>query len=181
MKLIDTAGIRQTDDVVESIGVERSLDAAESSDVVIFVTESGRDFNGEEQKILQKLKAKDKRIIMAYNKCDIMVPSSSQEEGFAISAKKNINIEELKKAIVDMFITNKIDGSSTIITNQRHAEAIKVAIDEIQTTLAIMDKEPIECYLVNLRNAYFALGEITGNCASEDIITNIFSKFCLGK
>ena len=181
LKLIDTAGIRQTDDVVESIGVERSLDAAESSDVVIFVTESGRDFNGEEQKILQKLKAKDKRIIMAYNKCDIMVPSSSQEEGFAISAKKNINIEELKKAIVDMFITNKIDGSSTIITNQRHAEAIKVAIDEIQTTLAIMDKEPIECYLVNLRNAYFALGEITGNCASEDIITNIFSKFCLGK
>ena len=181
LKLIDTAGIRQTEDVVESIGVERSLDAAESSDVVIFVTESGRDFNEEEKEILSKLNKKDKKIIMAYNKCDIKAPTTSQEEGYAISAKKNINIEELKKAIVDMFITNKIDGSSTIITNQRHAEAIKVAIDEIQTTLDIMDKEPIECYLVNLRNAYFALGEITGNCASEDIITNIFSKFCLGK
>ena len=181
LKLIDTAGIRQTEDVVESIGVERSLDAAKSADVVIFVTESGRDFNDEEKHILSSLEKENKKIILAYNKCDKVSPLASQKDGFAISAKKNINIDNLKKAIVDMFISNKIDGSSTIITNQRHAEAIKVAINELETTLKILDKEPVECVLVNLRNAYFALGEITGNCATEDIIDNIFSKFCLGK
>ena len=118
---------------------------------------------------------------MAYNKCDKLDLSNNQKDGFAISAKKNIGIDELKQAIVDMFITKNIDASSTIITNQRHAECIKTAISELETTLEILNIEPIECVLVNLRNAYFALGEITGNCATEDIITNIFSKFCLGK
>ena len=181
LKLIDTAGIRETEDVVESIGVERSLDAAKSADVVIFVTEAGRELNAEEKNILEKLNKESKKIILAYNKCDKSALLDNQKEGFAISAKQNIGIDALKEAIVDMFITKNIDASSTIITNQRHAEAIKVAIDELETTIKLIDVEPIECVLVNLRNAYFALGEITGNCATEDIITNIFSKFCLGK
>ena len=181
LKLIDTAGIRETEDLVESIGVERSLDAATSADVVIFVTEAGRALNDEEQHILDKLNKENKKIILAYNKCDKAKLLDSQKDGFAISAKQNIGIEELKEAIVDMFISKNIDASSTIITNQRHAEAIKTSISELETTLKILNVEPIECVLVNLRNAYFALGEITGNCATEDIITNIFSKFCLGK
>jgi len=179
LKLIDTAGIRQTQDVVESIGVERSLDAASSADVVIFVTEAGRELNEEEKDILKKLNSQNKKIILAYNKCDVQ--KTTKEDGFLISAKKNIGIEELKNAIVDMFVTSNIDSSSTIITNQRHAQAIKISIDELETTIRTIDIEPIECVLVNLRNAYFSLGEITGNCATEDIITNIFSKFCLGK
>ena len=181
LKLIDTAGIRETEDLVESIGVERSIDAAKSSDVVIFVTEAGRELNEEEKGILDRLNKENKKIILAYNKCDKLDLSNNQKDGFAISAKKNIGIDELKQAIVDMFITKNIDASSTIITNQRHAECIKTAISELETTLEILNVEPIECVLVNLRNAYFALGEITGNCATEDIITNIFSKFCLGK
>ena len=181
LKLIDTAGIRETEDLVESIGVERSIDAAKSSDVVIFVTEAGRELNEEEKGILDRLNKENKKIILAYNKCDKLDLSNNQKDGFAISAKKNIGIDELKQAIVDMFITKNIDASSTIITNQRHAECIKTAISELETTLEILNIEPIECVLVNLRNAYFALGEITGNCATEDIITNIFSKFCLGK
>ena len=180
LKLIDTAGIRETEDVVESIGVERSLEAAKSADVVIFVLESGREMNAEEKNILDTLNKENKKYILAYNKCD-KAKLLDDQKGFAISAKHNIGIEELKQAIVDMFITKNIDASSTIITNQRHAEAIKVSISELETTLKTIDVEPIECVLVNLRNAYFALGEITGNCATEDIITNIFSKFCLGK
>ena len=80
---------------------------------------------------------------MAYNKCDKQSPLASQNDGFAISAKQNINIDKLKQAIVDMFISNKIDGSSTIITNQRHAEAIKVAINELETGIEASSGEKI--------------------------------------
>ena len=80
-----------------------------------------------------------------------------------------------------MFISKNIDSSSILITNQRHFEVIKKAIESIDITINNINKEPIECTLVDLRKAYFYLGEITGNSANEDIIDNIFNKFCLGK
>lgn len=180
LKLIDTAGIRQTQDVVESIGVERSLDIAKGSDVVIFITEAGRKLTSEEESILNEIKNNEKNIIMVYNKCDIKSPLDDQK-GVYISAKKGEGIDQLKKEIVDMFITKNIDASSVLITNQRHAEAIKKAIESVNIAINNIDVEPIECVLVDLRKAYFILGEITGNCATEDIIDNIFDKFCLGK
>lgn len=180
LKLIDTAGIRQTQDVVESIGVERSLDIAKGSDVVIFITEAGRKLTSEEESILNEIKNNEKNIIMVYNKCDIKSPLDDQK-GVYISAKKGEGIDQLKKEIVDMFITKNIDASSVLITNQRHAEAIKKAIESVNIAINNIDVEPIECVLVDLRKAYFMLGEITGNCATEDIIDNIFDKFCLGK
>lgn len=180
LKLIDTAGIRQTQDVVESIGVERSLDIAKGSDVVIFITEAGRKLTSEEESILNEIKNNEKNIIMVYNKCDIKSPLDDQK-GVYISAKKGEGIDQLKKEIVDMFITKNIDASSVLITNQRHAEVIKKAIESVNIAINNIDVEPIECVLVDLRKAYFMLGEITGNCATEDIIDNIFDKFCLGK
>ena len=180
LKLIDTAGIRETKDVVESIGVERSLEIAKGSDVVIFITEAGRDLFSEEIKILNEIKAQEKNVIMVYNKCDINKPLENQK-GIYISAKKGEGIEELKNTIVDMFISKNIDSSSILITNQRHFEVIKKAIESIDITINNINKEPIECTLVDLRKAYFYLGEITGNSANEDIIDNIFNKFCLGK
>lgn len=181
LRLIDTAGIRETEDVVESIGVERSLEAAKQSDVCIFITESGRELNEEENKILEKLKEENKKIIKVYNKCDINSPIKGQDDGIVISAKKGEGIEKLKETIVNMFISNKIDSSSLVITNQRHAESIRKAIESIEKVLETLDNQPLELTLVDLRSAYFYLGEITGNCATEDIIDNIFDKFCLGK
>ena len=179
LKLIDTAGIRETEDVVESIGVERSLEAAKSSDIVVFITESGRELNSEEKDILEKIK--DKKFIKVYNKSDKVAPLSNQNDGIVISAKKGEGIDLLKESIVNTFVTNGIDSSSVVITNQRHAEAIRKAINFIEETLKTLDTQPLELTLVDLRNAYFTLGEITGNCATEDIIDNIFAKFCLGK
>ena len=181
LNLIDTAGIRETKDIVESLGVERSLEAAKSADVVIFISECGRDYNNEELSIKEKLEKDNKKVVYVFNKNDLNKPTKNQEKEITISAKNNIGIDELKTKIVNMFITENIDSSSSIITNQRHLDAIKEAVESIENVLNTIDKEPVECVLIDLRKAYFALGEVTGNCASEDIIDKIFSKFCLGK
>ncbi len=177
LKLIDTAGIRETSDIVESIGVERSIKAANGSDIVLFVTEAGRELNDYENNLIKNL-GSDKKILLVINKCDI---AEDKRDGIKISAKDNIGIQELKKQIVGLFIDSGIDTSGDIITNSRHSQAIKKALESLKNAKSGMGNLPIECILIDLREAYISLGTITGNTASEDIIDNIFSKFCLGK
>ena len=177
LKLIDTAGIRDTDDVVESIGVQRSIESAKGSDIILFVTEAGRQLNDYEKSLIAQFD-KDSRLILVINKSDM---ADDDRDGAHISAKNRQGLEELKKTIVDTFIDKSVDTSGNVITNERHAQAIKTALLGVKNALISLDTMPLECALVDLREAYFALGEITGNTASEDIIDNIFSKFCLGK
>ncbi|MDE6189679.1 MAG: tRNA uridine-5-carboxymethylaminomethyl(34) synthesis GTPase MnmE [Clostridia bacterium] len=177
LKLIDTAGIRETDDVVEAIGVERSIQAAKGSDIILFVTEAGRQLNDYEKDLIAQFD-EDTPLLLVINKCDV---AKDNRDGAHISAIGGKGIDELKKKIVGIFVDNSVDTSGTIITNERHSQAIKNALDGVKGALASLDSMPLECTLIDLREAYFALGEITGNTASESIIDNIFSKFCLGK
>ncbi len=177
LKLIDTAGIRDTDDVVESIGVERSIEAAKGSDIVLFVTEAGRELNDYERSLISQFD-KDSKLMLVINKCD---KADDSRDGAHISAKNGKGVTQLKKSIVDAFIDKNIDANGDIITNVRHAQAIKMSLDALKNAFMNIDDMPTECTLIDLREAYFALGEITGNTASEDIIDTIFSKFCLGK
>lgn len=178
LNLIDTAGIRETSDKVESLGVERSREIAKNSDIVLFITQSGRELCDEEKDILSTLEGA--KILFVYNKDDLR-EGKDDRDGVFISAKKGTGIEELKSRIVSCVIDNEIDFSGNVITDQRHYDALKRANESLVSARESFDEVPTECTLVDLREAYSALGEITGNTASESIIDAIFSKFCLGK
>lgn len=177
LKLIDTAGIRDTDDAVESIGVQKSIEIAKGSDIILFVTEAGRDLNDYEKSLIDKFD-KNNPIMLVINKSD---KARDSRKGAHISAKNRQGLEELKNSIVDLFVDKSVDTSGNIITNQRHAQAVKAALESVKNALLSFDTMPLECSLVDLKDAYFVLGEITGSTANEDIINNIFERFCLGK
>ena len=178
LRLVDTAGIRETDDEVEAIGVERSMDIAKNSDLTLFVTASDRPMNDEERALEKSLADSGVKMIKVVNKCDL---ARVDTEGLAISAKTGQGIDELKEKIVDAVIGQSIDASGNVITNRRHAQAIEQALECIESAEQALYSQPTECVLLDLRQAYFELGKITGDSASEDIIDSIFSKFCLGK
>ncbi len=179
LRLVDTAGIRDTADVVEALGVERSLEIAKNSDITLFVTPNDRQLNQEEKNLLGELEKQNAKVIMVFNKSDL--GNAHQENGVKISAKHKQGIEELKDKIVSLVVGESLDMSGNIITNTRHAQAISDSLVSIRSAKDMLDIQPTECILLDLRQAYFELGKITGNTASEDIIDSIFSKFCLGK
>ena len=177
LKMIDTAGIRDTGDIVEAMGVERSIQAAKGSDIILFVTEAGRQLNDYENNLISQFKD-DNKLMLVINKCD---KSQDKRDGIKISAKDNVGIDDLKKKIVSTFVGAHVDTNGNIITNSRHAQAIQKALDSLKNAKTNYALLPTECILIDMRDAYFSLGAITGNTASEDIIDTIFSKFCLGK
>ena len=166
-----------TDDAVESIGVQKSIEIAKGSDIILFVTEAGRDLNDYEKSLIDKFD-KNNPIMLVINKSDM---AQDSRKGAHISAKNRQGLEELKNSIVDLFVDKSVDTSGNIITNQRHAQAVKAALESVKNALLSFDTMPLECSLVDLKDAYFVLGEITGSTANEDIINNIFERFCLGK
>ena len=178
INLIDTAGIRDTDDKVEKIGVDRSRTIARNSDVVLFIAEAGKELSAEEKEILSSIG--DARVLFVFNKDD--VPHAKDDrKGVFISAKTGEGIDSLKRAIVDSVIEGNIDFSGNIVTDSRHYDVLKRAFDSLTQVKEGFGDAPAECLLVDMRDAYSALGEITGNTADESIIDAIFSKFCLGK
>ncbi len=178
LNLIDTAGIRETDDKVEKLGVDRSRTIAKNSDVVLFVTEAGRDLTKEEKDILSSVEGA--KVLYVFNKDD-KPHAKDDRKGIFVSAKTGEGIEELKRAIVACVIDESVDFSGNIVTDARHADALRRAYFSLMQAKQNFDDEPAECLLVDMRDAYSALGEITGNTADESIVNAIFSKFCLGK
>lgn len=178
INLIDTAGIRETDDKVEKLGVDRSRAIAKNSDLVLFITEAGRELTGEEKEIL--ISVDGSKVLYVFNKDD-KPHAKDDREGIFVSAKTGEGIERLKKEIIDRVIGGEIDFSGNIVTDSRHYDALKRAYFSLTQAKEGFDEEPAECLLVDMRDAYSALGEITGNAADESIVNAIFSKFCLGK
>ncbi len=188
-KLVDTAGIRDTENKIEQIGIEKSKKAAESSDVLIAVFDNSIDLRAEDIEILKLLK--EKKSIIVLNKTDLKEDNLENKKEFEefkgniikMSIKNDFGIEELFKKLVDMFRLDEISlDNELIITNIRHQELIKKAIKS--TRMAIEDLKmlmPIDIVSINIKQILEDLGEITGDNVSEDIIKNIFSKFCLGK
>lgn len=181
LNLIDTAGIRKrTDDIIEEIGVKKAVKVAKQADLVILLLDSTRAMNEEEKHLIETYS--DKRLLKVYNKCDQGIhPSISKDDNIFISALTGEGIDALTKHIVDIFLDNHLDNTGNIITSERHVDAISRALDSIKSCNYSIEDAPIECTLVDLRNAYSALGEITGKTASEDIIDRVFARFCVGK
>lgn len=178
LRFIDTAGIRESSDPVESLGIRRSRNIASSSDIVLLVSDGSRPNNAKKSELFKNIDEKTP-VIEVVNKSDLMPKKKSS--GFSISAKTGENIDALKDKIVETVLGENIDASGELITSLRHKEALERALTSLISAKENFDAVPAECTLLDLRAAYSAFGEITGDTADEKIIDTIFSKFCLGK
>lgn len=178
LRFIDTAGIRESADPVESLGIRRSRNIASSSDIVLLVSDGSRPNNAKKSELLKDVDEKTP-VIEVVNKSDLMPKKKSS--GFSISAKTGENIDALKDKIVETVLGENIDASGELITSLRHKEALERALTSLVSAKENFDAVPAECTLLDLRAAYSAFGEITGDTADEKIIDTIFAKFCLGK
>lgn len=188
-KIVDTAGIRKTDNMVEQIGIEKSKKAAKDSDVIIAVFDNSKELDEEDREILKIIK--NKKAIIVLNKIDLKEENIetlteiqlSEKKIIKISAKNEIGIEQIYKELVDMFNLNQIEANDDVlITNVRHQNLINRAILSTEEAIdGLKNLEPIDIVSIKIKEILENLGEITGNNVSEDIIKSIFSKFCLGK
>ena len=186
LKINDTAGIRDTEDIVEKIGVEKSVSFISYSDLIIAIFDSSREFDDEDRKILDLIR--DKKSIVLLNKIDLDGGFDVDEnlEGIEVihtSIKNNEGIEDLENKIIEMFNDGYIEANNdNIITNIRHRDIINKAIKSLESSLHDMEAGvPIDCFEVDLRNAWEILGEITGETVDDDVLNKIFSDFCIGK
>lgn len=185
IKVVDTAGIRNTDDLVEQIGVEKSREKIDEADVVILILDLSRDLEEEDTEIINMIK--DKKHIVLLNKYDLnrKLPESCLEgldNIIEISAKNGYGIDKLKMTIKDMFFSGKINMSEVLLTNNRHKEAVYRAKERCLAALNTLQiGMSIDLASIDLRSAWMDLGEVTGDTMEEDLIDKIFSEFCLGK
>ena len=186
-KIIDTAGIRNAKDEVEKIGVEKASKIAEESDIVIAIFDITRNLNEEDEKILELIK--EKNAIIVLNKIDlkneknIKKIENTKKPIIKISTKTEEGIEDLYKEISKIYKLNEIaNNGEIIISNNRHKKLIKNAIRNLNSARnTILVKMPIDIISGNLKEIIEELGKITGESVTEDVINEIFSKFCLGK
>ncbi len=188
LDIVDTAGIRETEDVVEKIGVERSKEAAKSADLVIYVVDSSVPLDENDKEIIKLIS--DKKYIVLLNKTDLESIVSKDDikeiintEPIEISAKENIGIDDIKNRIKEMFYDGMVSYNHEIfITNARHKEALVNAKKSLELVLVSIDDEmPEDFFSIDLMGAYEELGYIIGEEVSDDLVNEIFSKFCMGK
>ncbi len=182
--LTDTAGVRESTDVVEKIGIERAKQAVNYADVILVVLDSSDKLETEDEQILELVK--NKKAILVLNKNDmptkIDLGRYNFEYVFKVSALNKVGIEELKQNIYDLVIDKNIISSNILITNQRHLQSLKKAVSAIGDALiSLTNGNTLDIVSIDIKNVWLALGEITGNSNNESIITEIFSSFCVGK
>lgn len=188
LNIIDTAGIRDTSDTVEQIGVERAKKYANSADLIIYVVDSSTELDSNDESILELLR--DKKAIILLNKTDLLAKTTSdiiKEKTDSIiipvSIKEEKGLDALENTIKDMFISGDIEFNDEIyITNVRQKALIKEAFESISLVKkSIDDNMPEDFYSIDLTSAYEALGMVIGEAVEDDLVNEIFSKFCMGK
>ena len=189
LKLVDTAGIRNAKDEVEKIGIEKSREIATTADLVIALFDSSRELDDEDLEILKI--AKNKKSIIILNKMDLETKIDEQNEKIKqtkapiikISALKKEGIEKLEEEITKLFNLNEINlDNEIVITNARHKNLISKAIENVKKTKETMkNKMPLDIVAIFIKDILEDLANITGEIVTDDIIDEIFAKFCLGK
>ena len=169
--LIDTAGLRNTDDVVETAGINRAKNEIMHADIVLSIIDATNP-------VLDEFTHPNKIVVL--NKIDLKDDLNLQVD-IKISAKNKKNIEKLKQIIFDKTIDNNIYADGDYLTNTRHIQCLKEAREALLDTLNNCNNATLDCLAVTLMQAWNKLGEITGECATDKIINEIFSRFCLGK
>ncbi|GAB6168748.1 tRNA uridine-5-carboxymethylaminomethyl(34) synthesis GTPase MnmE [Clostridium carnis] len=185
VKIIDTAGIRETEDIVEKIGVEKSKEKIKESDLVLLVLDSSRNLDEEDKEIISAIE--NKKTIVLLNKIDLETKLdenliNSFENIIKISAKEELGIDGLKNEIKNMFFNGKIDSESLIISNSRHKQALIRAKENSENALIrVKNNEFLDLISIYVTSGLKALGEITGSELEEDLVNKIFREFCCGK
>ena len=189
LKIVDTAGIRETDDVVEKIGVEKSKESFASSDLVIMMLDSSKELEQEDIEILESIK--DKKVIVLLNKIDLEMKIDTAKikelvnaaDIIEISALQNKGIEELQDTIESMVYHGSVKNESNLmITNTRHKDALQRAYESVKDAInAIEQQLPYDFIEVDFKNMWDYLGYINGDTVKEDLLDTIFANFCIGK
>ena len=185
LKLVDTAGIHETDDIVESIGVNKSKKAIDESELVLLMLDATRELSKEDEELLEATKNKNRIILI--NKIDadkkINKDMFKNDKIIEMSTKTLTGIEELEETIEEMFNISELNiENEIVITNVRHKNLIHKAAEEIKNAIVSIKNElPIDMLSIDLQEALQNLGEITGESISEEVVKGIFAKFCVGK
>ena len=185
VKIIDTAGIRETEDIVEKIGVERSIQKLEQADLVLLVLDTSREISDEDREIIEQVK--DKKTILILNKIDLAQKLDEKyikdfQNVIRISAKEELGLDQLKENIKNLFFSGAIDAESLIITNSRHKQALIRALEGAKEALDRVNKnEYLDLVSIYVMAELRALNEITGNELEEDLVDKIFGDLCVGK
>lgn len=186
-RLIDTAGIRKSTDVIESIGVEKSMEKMQQADLVLYLFDVLQESQAEVETSLLQVQQQNKNFIAVGNKLDKMGEDAAQQkfsgDGILfISAKANHHIDVLKERLVDKVVQGNVQTESTIVTNARHYAALQEVQKSLDDIKAAMDNQlPGDLLALDIRRCLHYLGEITGEVTNEDKLDYIFSKFCIGK
>lgn len=180
LELIDTAGIRDTDDVVEAIGVERSKKALAEADLVLLVLDASSELT-EEDRALMELSAHTQRIILL-NKTDLPAKIDLLD-AIKISALKNENLDAVERKINEIFFSGEIESQdATVLSNARHISLVEKALEALhEANQSLAADLPVDLVQVDVTHCWQILGEITGDGAPDELITQLFSQFCLGK
>lgn len=189
IKLVDTAGIRDTEDLVESIGVNKSISLVDGADLIIALFDMSKELDQEDEKIIGLLDGRKTIILLNKHDLEIRADKAKLYEKFQdkyiidMSIKENQGIKELEDAILDMFFDGEISlNDDTIVTNVRHTHLLSQAKDNIESCLNDLNMGfPLDAVEIDLRNAYSLLGEITGETIDDDVLNKIFNDFCIGK
>ena len=188
LNVIETAGIRDTEDIVEKIGVNKSREYIEKADLIIYVVDSSTELDENDQEIIEAIQ--NKKAIVLLNKSDLdaktdasVLQTQLSKPILSISAKNNTGIHELETLIEEMFFSGKLSFNDEVyITNIRQKNALAEAQNSLKMVLqSIADGMPEDFFTIDMMNAYEALGTIIGESVGEDLVNEIFSKFCMGK
>ena len=188
LQIMDTAGIRDTDDIVEKIGVDKAKTYANEADLIIYVVDASKNLDENDEKIIELIR--DKKAIILLNKSDLdtvvtkdMIESYVQKPIIAVSAKEETGIKELEDVLKNMFFEGELSFNDEVyITNIRHKTALQDAYNSlVKVNVSIENDMPEDFYSIDLIDAYESLGSITGETIGEDLVNEIFSKFCMGK
>ena len=185
LKLIDTAGIRETDDIVEKIGVERSRQALAEADLILLVLNASEKLTDQDRALLA-LSDMTRRIVLL-NKTDLKEEIEAEElpeDVIRISVLENQNIDQIEERINQLFFDNAgiVEQDATYLSNSRHISLIEQAVQSLQAVNEGLEfGMPVDLLQVDLTRTWQILGEITGDAAPDELITQLFSQFCLGK
>ncbi len=185
--LVDTAGIRKTDDIVENIGVEKSMSQIEQADFILFVVDGSKELEEEDIKINEKLRGK--KVLGIVNKNDLsqvadLTKLDSVDTFINISAKENLGISDMEEHIYNLIIKGTVEDSSKklVITNVRHKTALEKTKDAINNIFETINMGlPMDLIAVDLKEALDSLSEVTGEISTEDLLDHVFKNFCVGK
>lgn len=188
LNIIDTAGIRDTDDIVEKIGVDKARQIADDADLIIYVVDGSRPLDENDREIMELIRGRKAIVLLNKTDLEMLVTEKELEERtgqtvIPVSTKEQKGIDVLEERIRELFFSGKIDfNDEVMITNVRHKTALREAYDSLLLVeKSIEDQMPEDFFSIDLMNAYEELGTIVGEALEDDLVNEIFSKFCMGK